>query len=1577
MRLAPKLNRWKDVAAWFGAYLDEEAANTDEVLELTRLAASVADERLGDRDAARKHYRRYVEAQPGDARACRLYEVALERWEAWEELRDLLEEHAARVDSPSDRIPYLRRSAAISADKLNDRGRAVGSLRELLHIDNTDARAATDLEAFLRADERWGDLREHLLWTLDLVEQAGGDRNGVAFRLAEVEELKLSEVSSAVERYGEILGRMPRHAGALAALERLLADTDYRGRVAAILEPHFRRTQEWRKLADVLDVSLESVDDSERRSSVLVEMAGIEQRLGRLDRALEARGRAWLEDVTSAENLAALEPLASTGRLYPRMVEILRAGTERADDPGLQASLWSTVATLLETRLGDASGAVEAWGSAIQARPDDETAFVAIERLLAQAGRSAELCEALEQHLEIVSDSERRKVLTKRMAVLSEDALRDRDKAVSAWRSVLEVDDADEEALDALARLYTAGADWRELADIYQRKIERAGDPATLRYLRFLSARVYDERLTEPGEAASQLRAVLDVNANDPDALAMLDRIFTREKQHVELLEVLDLRVAAARGPERDALGFRAAQLVERDLDDATGAIARYRDLLGRTAAHEGARTALWNLARAESYRLPAVVALEPVLRQAQEWPQLVELLELRLGAEDAPGVRLEILTEIARIREREQREPLRAFDTWAAAFKEDPSDPGPPEALERLATATGEYARLATVYEARLEESLDPVLEQKLAWRLAQIHEENLGDPAKAIDFLRRVVTVPGQEGQALGRLEILLGRLARYPELEEVLAREAEVATDPGAQAGFLASLGELRRARLNDAEGAVRAFRDALERMPTHAAALTALRGLLREESLRRDVVEILEPLAEARGDFAELAALYEVRVELEDGGPERALWWKRVAELADTRLGDRPRAIDALGRSLKDDPSAPDTAEALERVALAAGKPALAASCMEAVLGGLDGSALVDLCLRAAHLYEGAAKGAPENEAAAERLYRRALEDDSENARALEALEALYRRQDDPGRLAKVLEQRGQVEMDSTRRRTMLGEAARIHERMGNAKAAVAAWQTVREGDEGNTEALTELGRLLEAQGDTTELVRVLEERARFGDDREERASLFFRIGELRRGPLEDGEGAAAAFREVLDIAPSDRRALAALAALEEARGDFAALEEVLLRRLSVATGAEKVEVLFALARNAEEKLSDADRATSYLHQILEIDGQSGAAYDALGRLLEAGERWYDLIELYERRAAGEAKTDPAAEIKSRLAIAELWGGRLGDQDSARDAIEKVLARDPKHGGALLSLAALHERAERWAEAADALEKAAAVSTTPRERAEVQFRRSRVLEAQGAADTEVETCLRAALDADPAHPEGLKAWEQRIRKKGDPEELARILESRAKTASTPAERKPLLVEIAGLYRGPLAAPAKAVTALSELAAASPSDAQVQEDLASALLAAGRPADAEKLLMGLLEQVQKARQNKVVARVQRVLGSIADAQGNAPQALQRFEAAYQLDPTQPAVVAALGKLSLKQNDAEKARRFFRALLLQSFDEKAAGITKGEVYLALGRLHLQANEGAKARNMFERGLESEPKNADLKAALAGLPRA
>ena len=133
-------------------------------------------------------------------------------------------------------------------------------------------------------------------------------------------------------------------------------------------------------------------------------------------------------------------------------------------------------------------------------------------------------------------------------------------------------------------------------------------------------------------------------------------------------------------------------------------------------------------------------------------------------------------------------------------------------------------------------------------------------------------------------------------------------------------------------------------------------------------------------------------------------------------------------------------------------------------------------------------------------------------------------------------------------------------------------------------------------------------------------------------------------------------------------------------------------------------------------------------------------------------------------------------------------------------------------------------------------------------------------------------------------------------------------------------------------------------------------------------------LIVELGKVRRGKDAARWHTRLGVIAEARGDAAGAAASFGAAYKLDPTHPATVAALGRLAFRSGDFDSARKYYRSLLLQNFDEKTAGVSKSEVYLMLGRMHVAANELSKARNMFERGLEVEPANVDLKAALRGL---
>ena len=170
-------------------------------------------------------------------------------------------------------------------------------------------------------------------------------------------------------------------------------------------------------------------------------MAEIHQRLGRPERAFDCRSRAWLTDVESGETLAEMEALGLAGGMHGELVAALEKGAVEAGDPvPAGAAVGDDRARCSRIRWAARRTPIEAWRSALAARPDDRDAFLALERLLSGAARSGELVDVLEKHLEIATDAGERKAIAKRIAVLYEDALKQREQAVRAWETVLEID---------------------------------------------------------------------------------------------------------------------------------------------------------------------------------------------------------------------------------------------------------------------------------------------------------------------------------------------------------------------------------------------------------------------------------------------------------------------------------------------------------------------------------------------------------------------------------------------------------------------------------------------------------------------------------------------------------------------------------------------------------------------------------------------------------------------------------------------------------------------------------------------------------------------------------------------------------------------------------------------------------------------------------------------------------------------------------------------------------------------------------------------------------------------------------
>ena len=784
---------------------------------------------------------------------------------------------------------------------------------------------------------------------------------------------------------------------------------------------------------------------------------------------------------------------------YGPLVATLQKGAVEASDPDLQAQLWAMTARLLEEHARRRrAGAIEAWRAALAARPDDRRRVPGA-RAAAVARRRARpswsRCWRSTSRSPPTPASAR--LIAKRIAVLYEDALKQREQAVRAWETVLEIDAGDVEALDALAQLHCGG-----------RRLPRAGrglrsaswSSRSGREDRRAAARCrarasYDEKLSEPdaGGRASCARCWRRRPATR-EALGALDRIFTREGRHA------DLRRGAGHprgGSRTSAAGARRARVPRRahHRDRAVrrrGGIGRYQRIL---AAHARATPA-----RARRCG-PSRAATTTACRRSRRWSRCCARRGLGRRSSSCSSCAWRSRTRSSSAAGGPGRDRAHRGD-WSGATSTGVRGLGAradrggdrgrrrAQALERLAAATGDWKRLADGLRGAHGRDVRRVA-AALAGAAAGRRSTRRSWPIWRAprDFLRKALALPGDEAPVLASLEAILRRQGEHAELAEILAREAEVATDPGEQADFLAALGEVRlaraRGRRRRAGGVPRRPRAqpgarAGARRRCTSCSIGPRRARARSTCWSRSPRRAATTRSCSRSTSTAL--------ELHDDRAERAPLAAQDRRGRDADSSADPRsALDALGRALKEEPMPGAALDDLERIAGAAKLPGGGRRAIEAALGDAEPDAARELALRAARLYEHERRGDAAGGRAA--LRARAGSRSRERRRAGGARGLLPRRRATSRAWRRSWSGARRSSSIRRRARKRLLEAARAaRAARRRRRGAIAALQTLRAAEEGDAEALDELARLLRG-GEATwpELATSLAERARFTED----------------------------------------------------------------------------------------------------------------------------------------------------------------------------------------------------------------------------------------------------------------------------------------------------------------------------------------------------------------------------------------------------------------------------------------------------------------------------------------------------------
>ncbi|MCX5746127.1 MAG: hypothetical protein NT062_26920, partial [Proteobacteria bacterium] len=759
-RLASVVDNWAFVAETYQWHLDAETGESDELREVAIAAATIYDRRLGRVSEAYAAYRRALaieipSAIPDERELIRRLEELLGRAQLPAELVTIYDDVIARAGDALRRDLLIKRARLLEAG-LADQVRAIDGWREVVIAaeaggspadDAAYREAVANLERLYRARAQWPELVE--LFEARLARALGTPEAAtLRLALAELHETQRQDIGAGIDQLEQVIAENVRWETAVASLERLVVHEAFRERIADLLEPVYRREDWWQKLVVILDAKLAYVRDPVDQIAMLHEIAEIhELRGGALDLALEALARAWRSDVSEDDSLSKLLSLAGKLEAWDETVKTIEEGAPSAPNADMVAGLWARAAAIHEQQRGDNASAINAWRKVEEARPDDLVALAALDRLLAVERRPEELVKVIARRADLTEDAGVRLVLLHRVASLHEEVLEDKPAAIATYRAVLEIDDADTIALDALERLYTEAGDSRELASTLERKIELTTDLPTRQHLRHAAAQVYEAKLADVYQAIGQLVAILEDDQGEPTALAALDRIYAAQKMWSELLEILDRRALLATGvAERADLACRAAHLVEVELRDPEAAVPRYGAVLGMVTTHEPARHALEALMTKDEHVAAVSPILERVYRAGNvDVDGLVRVFERRLAVpSDDPDARLADWTALAQVHETLAGKPALAFGVWARAIDAEPDDATLLVHLDRLAQAQGMWAELALKLDDLLGKTLSPEVEQIYAMRLGQIAEDKLANLDRAAAAFERATNGP-----------------------------------------------------------------------------------------------------------------------------------------------------------------------------------------------------------------------------------------------------------------------------------------------------------------------------------------------------------------------------------------------------------------------------------------------------------------------------------------------------------------------------------------------------------------------------------------------------------------------------------------------------------------------------------------------------------------------------------------------------------------------------------------------------------------------------------------------------------------
>jgi len=1394
-----QVKRWPDLIG----VLQKKAGVVEDPQERVKLLQRVAElflEKFANQAEAIKVYEKILGIEQDHPQAIEFLKQMYEKRRDWEKLIGIAQREVTLVSDPAERIRRLVDVAKLASDKLRKPSVSVDLWRQVLDSDPDNHEALVELEKLYEREKQWEDLSRVLERQADLAADAAA-KAGVLVKLGTLYGEKLQDNARAIVAWKALLQADPQNRRAQDALRKVCLQA----RAYDDLEGFYAEAQKWEELIRLFERQADFEDESTKIALHFRCARLWREKMEKEDRAARAYEKVLGIDAKNLQAAEALIPIYRAANDYKRLSGALQVQADQTDDPETRIERLRSLAEVYEVHLKDRKSAFDQHLAALRLDWHIDWVRAGAERLAKESGAFRELAEAYEKAAAGASGSEALP-LVRVLAQTYEESLADVDAATLSNLRILDIEENDGGALDALERLYTMADSYSDLIQVLEKKLKLADTGAERREILGKLAFLYEEEIKDPPKAIEAYQSLLQEAGDDLDTLRALDRLYESSERWSELAGILPRELALVAPEETKTLielKLRLGRIRQAQLADIDGAIDCYRDVLDLDALEETARAALEQLLSDTGHQVEVARILEPVYRQTEEWERLVQIHEVQLVHETETFARAELLARIAQILSDKIDDEQRAFEAISRCFRENPRSEQARNDVERLAAAVGKHHELAALYDEALERvGREPIVERQLLLKMATLQEDRLGNAAKAIHLYDRVLQMDGEDRTALDALERLYARAERWSDLVDIFRRKGALAVDPEERSALWLRVATLWEEVLGNPAEAISAYREVLTQDEQNVVAMRALARLYEQSGEVHELGNILQrqlQLTQDRVEQVDLMLRLAALREAESGGSGAALdIYRQVLDLH----SENEHAVAAIERFLSSADHRLDAAQTLEPIYRTRGDTQKLIDVYSIMAEqALDPARRVELLLRVGEIEE-----ISDQTQRAFATYGRALREDPGAEETTERIERLAR---SSGMLEDLVSLYADLASDRSqgdRAVTFESKTARILERdIGDLARATKAYETVLQMRPDNLDALIALEELHRRTDSFTALVDVLKRKAELVDRVPDKKDNYFRAAQIYEDILESADGAADVYQKVLELDDTDRTALGALERIFLRQEKWESLKDVYVRKAALAESDEdKKQSYYVLGQVYERELGDVDRAIETYLQVLDLDTDDTAALHALERLYGQAERWNDLFGVLDRQLP-LART-PAERVSLQHRMGELWQTRLDEAERAVAHYEQALTIDPQHqptlnalhamlGGPAALLAArvlepTFERAMEWEKLVEVLEVIVTHTAQPAERIMLLHRVAELAQRYTQDTARAFDALARAVREDPADERTLDRLEKLAAGTDRFADVVRIYEEEIDRSLDPTRELALALRVGGI-------------------------------------------------------------------------------------------------------------------------------------------------------------------------------------------